>query len=196
MICAESGMKSIVGFVVFAMAALGAAGGLRPAPLAAQDVVGFSLSFGPDSNYYNPERACIGVRFSGDYRFGEMLSVGSSALVASDFNEDTSETMEVFEFTGYVRYYLFRDGGNLIRLYTWHSLFHAFIQAEIGVAAFIVKVDNPGPIASLGLTGGVRIALGRFSPFYIEPSVRIGVPYTVGVCFLAVYRFPINGTHW
>lgn len=189
-------MKNIVCFVVFTTMTLGVVEGMRPASLAAQNVAGFSLSLGADANLYNSNRIGFGVRMSGDYRFGEMISIGSSALIGNDFNEDASKSLGTLEFTGNFRYYFFRDDKSLIRFYAWQSIFHIFLQAELGMAAFIVKITNPGPILVAGLAGGVRIALSRFSLFFIEPYVRIGFPYTFSIGITGGYHFPEKGLFW
>jgi hypothetical protein len=95
-------MKKIIRLSIFILAVLGAIKGIST-PLYAQDIEGLSLSLGVEVNGYSPKTAGFGARLNGDYRFGEMLSIGTSSLVCSDGNTMT------LEFSGNVRYYFFRE---------------------------------------------------------------------------------------
>jgi hypothetical protein len=185
----DNGMRKIICFSLFILAVLGAVQNGAP-NLYAQDVVGLSLSLGLEGNGYSPTSIGFGARFSGDYRFGETLSIGTSSLLSSDGGFTT------LEFSGNIRYYFFRDENSLIKHYNWSSIYHFFAQAEAGADVFLrdgrsVQVRFMG-----GAVAGSRIALSRFGTFYVEPYLRVGYPYIFSVGVLGVYRFPITGVFW
>jgi hypothetical protein len=183
-------MKKIIGLSLFVVTFLGSIKGIATPVLYAQDVVGFSLSLGVEANDYSTESMGFGVRFSGDYRFGESLSIGTSSLLCSDGGFST------LEFSGNMRYYFFRDEASLIKHYNRASIFHFFLQAEGGAAVFFREGNSPQSRLMAGIAAGSRIALGRFSSLYIEPYLRFGYPYIVSIGVLGVYRFPIKGVFW
>jgi hypothetical protein len=182
------GMKKIVNLVIVTVVVLGAGKGLPAAY--AQDVVGLSLSLGPEVNVYSPEFVAVGLRARGDYRFGEMLAIGTSFLFCSE------KDLTTLEFSGNVRYYLLRDEASLIKFYNMMSVFHFFLQAEGGAAAFIDEKNSLQPHFMGGIAAGSRIALDRVGSFYIEPYLRLGYPYIFGVGVVGVYRFPLTGVFW
>jgi hypothetical protein len=142
-----NGMKKIIRLSVFILAVLGAIKGIST-PLYAQDIEGLSLSLGLDANGYSPETADFGGRFSGDYRFSEMLSIGTSSLVCSDDN------MMTLEFSGNARYYFFRDANSLTKHYNWASVFHIFLQTEVGAAVFFTEGSSSQSLLMAGLAVG------------------------------------------
>ncbi|MDR0638534.1 MAG: hypothetical protein LBG27_06495 [Spirochaetaceae bacterium] len=182
-------MKKIVSLFFITVAVLGTVkrAGI---PVYAQDVVGLSLSLGAEGNGYSPTSIGIGARLSGDYRFGEMLSIGTSSLICGD------GVLTTLEFSGNVRYYFLRNEESLIKHYNWASIFHLFLQAEAGAAVFIDENNSLQPHFMASLVAGSRIALSRFGSFYIEPYVRVGYPHMFGIGLLGVYRFPITGVFW
>jgi hypothetical protein len=184
-----NGMKKIISLCFFILAVLGAIGIKIPA-VYAQDVVGFSLSLGLEGNGYSPTSMGFGAKLVGDYRFGEILSVGTSSLVSND------GVLTTLEFSGNIRYYFLRDEENLIKYYNLVSTFHLFLQAEVGAAVFIDEANRLQPHLMVGLAAGSRIALSRYGSFYVEPYLRIGYPHIFGVGILGVYRFPITGVFW
>jgi hypothetical protein len=184
-------MKKMVSLLFITGAVLGAIKGAgMPALYAQHDVVGLSLSLGLEGSGYSPESMAFGARLSGDYRFGEMLSLGTSFLFCGD------GVLTTLEFSGNVRYYFLRDEESLIRYYSFTSIYHLFVQAEAGAAAFLEENNSLQPHFMAGLTAGARIALGRFESWYIEPYLRVGYPYIFSMGVLAVYRFPITGVFW
>jgi hypothetical protein len=183
-------MKKITSLFFITAAVLGAIKGGGTQAAYAQDVVGFSLSLGLEGNGYSPESMGFGARLAGDYRFGEMLSIGTSFLFCSD------DVLMTLEFSGNIRYYFLRNEDSLIKHYNWMSVFHLFLQAEGGAAAFIDENNSLRPHFMAGLVAGSRIALSRFGSFYIEPYVRVGYPHIFGVGVLGVYRFPLTGVFW
>jgi hypothetical protein len=183
-------MKKIISLSLCMLAVLGAMRGTLMPVLSAQDVVGFSLSLGLEADGYSPTSMGIGARFGGDYRFGEMLSVGTSGLLATD------GALTTLEISGNLRYYFFRDENSLIKHYSWASIFHIFVQAEGGAAVFFNEDDSVQTRLMGGLAAGSRIALSRFGSFYIEPYLRIGYPYIYSIGVTGVYRFPITGVFW
>jgi hypothetical protein len=172
------------------MALLGAAKGVGGTAVYAQDVVGFSLSLGVEGNGYSPTSMGFGARVVADYRFGEMLSAGTSILFGFD------EALTTMEFSGNIRYYFLRTEEGLIKYYNWMSIFHLFLQVEGGGAMLIYKDDTLRSYFMAGVVAGSRIALSRFGSFYIEPYLRLGYPHIFGVGVLGVYRFPIKGVSW
>jgi hypothetical protein len=187
----KKGMKKILSLFIFITAFLGASIGGAFTRLYAQEVEGFSLSLGLEGNSYSPSSMAFGLRWGGDYRFSEMWSIGGSGLVCAD-----SEGLTTLEFSGNIRCYFLRGEENLIKYYNWGSLFHLFLQAEGGASSFIAKDRNIQPQFMAGIAAGSRIALSRFSTFYIEPYVRLGYPYIVSVGIVGVYRFPVKGVFW
>jgi hypothetical protein len=181
-------MKKIIRLFVFLLSILGATGGV--ATLHAQDVVGFSLWGGLEANGYSPTSMGFGVRAGEDYRFGERFSFGTSFLLSSGDNFTT------LEFSAILRYYLFRNERSLIRYYNRATIFHFFVQAEGGTGVFFMEDNSPNARLMGGVAVGSRIALGRFSSFYLEPYVRIGYPHLWGAGVLGVYRFPVKGVTW
>jgi hypothetical protein len=186
----RNGMKKIASLFFITMAVLGAIKGVGIPMAYAQDVVGLSLSLGLEGNGYSPDAMGFGARLAGNYRFGEMLSIGTSFLVCGD------DVLTTMEFSGNVRYYFLRDEESLIKYYNWMSVFHLFLQAEAGAAAFIDENNSLQPHFMAGLVAGSRIAFSRFGSFYIEPYLRIGYPYIFAIGVLGVYRFPITGVFW
>jgi hypothetical protein len=183
-------MKKIISLFLCTLAVLGAIRGISMPALSAQDVVGFSLSLGLEADGYSPSSMGFGVRFGGDYRFGETLSVGTSGLLATDGDFTT------LEISGNLRYYFFRDENSLIKYYNWASIFHIFVQAEGGAAVFFSEGNSIQTRLMGGIAAGSRIALSRFGSFYIEPYLRIGYPHIFSVGVMGVYRFPITGVFW
>jgi hypothetical protein len=185
-----NGMKKLISLSLCTLAVLGAIRGVSMPVLSAQDVVGFSVSLGLEADGYSPTSMGFGVRFGGDYRFGEMLSVGTSGLVVTD------GVLTTLEISVNVRYYLFRDENSLIRHYNWASIFHIFVQAEGGAAVFFTEDDSVQTRLMGGLVAGSRIALSRYGSFYIEPYLGFGYPQIFSVGVMGVYRFPIRGVFW
>jgi hypothetical protein len=183
-------MKKLTSLVLFILAVLGALKGMKMPVVYAQDIVGLSLSLGVEGNGYSPTFMGFGARLNGDYRFGEMLSAGTSTLLCTD------GVLTTLEFSGNIRYYLFRSEDSLIKYYNWASVFQFFIQAEVGAAAFIDEGNHLQPKFMVGLAAGSRIALSRFGSFYVEPYIRMGYPYIFGIGAVGVYRFSIKGARW
>jgi hypothetical protein len=183
-------MKKVIALSLLTLAVLGALRGTAIPALYAQDVVGLSLSLGLEVDGYSPASMGFGVKFGGDYRFGEMLSIGTSSLLVNDGSFTT------LEISGNMRYYFFRDENSLIKNYSWASIFHIFVQAEGGAAVFFSEDNTPQSRLMGGMVAGSRIALGRFGSFYIEPYLRFGYPYIFSVGVVGVYRFPITGVFW
>jgi hypothetical protein len=182
-------MKKIICLCFFILAVLGAVG-IKTPVIYAQDVVGLSLSFGVEGNGYSATGMGFGARLTSDYRFGEILSMGTSILLCDD------KVLTTLEFSGNIRFYFLRDEENLIRFYNLVSTFHIFLQAEGGVAGFLNDGNFVKPLVMAGIAAGSRIALSRYGSFYVEPYLRIGYPHIFSVGVLGVYRFPITGVFW
>ncbi|MDR1096231.1 MAG: hypothetical protein LBL31_07560 [Spirochaetaceae bacterium] len=181
-------MKRLISLFVFILPILGATGGA--AALHAQDVAGLSLWGGPEANGYSPTSMGFGGRVGEDYRFGERFSFGASVLLSDGSNFTT------LEFSVNLRYYLFRDEGSLIKHFNRSAIFHFFVQAEGGAGVFFTEGNSPNARLMGGIAAGSRIALSRFSSFYVEPYLRVGYPYLLGAGVLGVYRFPVKGVAW
>ena len=160
-----------------------------------QDVEGFSLSLGLEGNGYSPppaESIGFGGRLGGDYRFGEMFSIGAGILASTDMGK-----LAAFEFTGKFRMYLLRSEEDLIKYYMWQPLYHIFLELA-GGAVVLQYHDLKGlqgkPVISV--QAGVRIALNEYTTWYLEPYIRGGYPVIFGIGLMAVYRFPFQGVFW
>jgi hypothetical protein len=176
--------------LLFILAVLGAAREGNAPSAYAQDVVGLSLSLGLEGNGYSLTSMGFGFKLSGDYRFGESLSIGTTSLFASD------ESLTTLEFSANIRWYFLRDEESLIKYYNWASVFHLFAQVDGGATVVIRDADQVKPHPMIGLVAGSRIALSRFGSFYVEPYLRVGYPFLFALGVSGVYRFPITGVFW
>jgi hypothetical protein len=164
--------------------------GLLGTELFAQQVQGFAVSGGFEGDLYSMDGLGTGIRFGGDYRFNDLISVGASLLMGADFDKTS-----VVELGTYFRWYFLRDEENLMRFYKWAPRFHIFVQANFGMSN-VTKPKTSEFFPVFGAVAGARIVLGDFSNWNLDLYISGGYPYLVSLGVLVVYRFPLTGVYW
>jgi len=107
--------------------------------------------------------AAFGLMFSGDYTINEMFAAGLN--MGFSFSN-----MFTYEFSGMFRWY-------------FYSIF--FAQADMGLWVS----THVEPMFLIGARAGARMPVSR--NFWVEPYIRLGIPYSMGVGVAGGIRLPM-----
>jgi len=148
-------------------------------PLSAQEETApqdFWFGLGSELNVYSPTGLSLGVSLAAAYGSGTSMGIKASLFFDLDGN------LNVLEINFLFRLYFFGKSAN----------YGPFIHLEGGPAIFFdsdetVSFPARMGMVNIGLAFGWRFLLGK--NFFIEPLMRGGYPYLVGVGVLAGMRF-------
>lgn len=156
----------------------------------------FSAGIGVQVNNYSNDFVGIGGGAHADFRFNELLSVGTTFLYAADLGPSIKPpdlplpALSVTELSVNVRWYFLRFKGLVDYYFMWQNFLHWFVQGDLGFAVLsaggVSMTSNWSGIPfMLGITAGVRIMIANA---YFEPYIRLGEPFMWGAGFLVGLR--------
>lgn len=153
---------------------------LGTALLSAQE--SFSAGIGVQANDYSTNLMGFGVLAQADFRFNELISLGTTFVFATDLGNSAREILpplNVFELSVNVRWYFLRFKSLVDWYFLWQNYLHWFVQFEGGFA--VLNAGDKSMTSSwsgipfmAGIMAGVRIMLENV---YVEPYLRFGEPY-------------------
>jgi hypothetical protein len=112
------------------------------------------------------ESFAVVCSLAGEGRFSRSFSIGGYFMASFG-----SAELFILESGMFMRWYIFRSQEAAVEL---------FMEPALGIAAVIRGASSQGAYEGfvLGLSLGLRAYLGRF---YIEPYIRAGYPFPMGV---------------
>jgi len=127
----------------------------------------FALGTGMEINMNSTEEvaAAFGMNFGFDYTINSLFAIGLNL----GFSFSDIFTLETAAF------------------FRWYFIDAFFAQADAGLWVG----SDVGPKFLIGVSGGARLPVAR--NLYIEPHVRIGYPFMLGVGVMAGIRMPFIG---
>ncbi|MDR2601202.1 MAG: hypothetical protein LBC53_01930 [Spirochaetaceae bacterium] len=146
----------------------------------------FSAGAGFQINNYSSAMFGAGGLVTTDFRFNELISLGSGFLFSYDAGNGSraswEKPMTVMELSVNARWYFLRFKSLVDWFFEWQNYLHWFVQFETGFS--VIGVDGKNMVTSqnnipfmLGVSAGVRIMIGNM---YVEPYIRGGEPYMWG----------------
>jgi hypothetical protein len=155
---------------------------------------GFSIAVGPELNNNSSHFVGVGGRINTDYRFGPLISFGSSFLYSYDLSNSQGitknpddEPISFLELAFNLRFYF----GNLdfFSDFDFQNFAHIYAGASAGLSAIYVGEKNMvEPLYS----GEIGSRLLFFERVFLEPYIRFGVPFMYAVGFTIVFAITDN----
>ena len=188
----NAGTKTFGGYLVKKVIMLFFCVSLYTGVLSAQE--SFSIGIGAQLNNYSTNLAGLGVAAATDFRFNELISLGTSFVYSFDLGNMektvTNDPLTIMELSVNFRWYFLRFKSLVDWFFLWQNYLHFYIQPEIGFSILNVgerhMASNWNNLPFMvGLVFGVRIMLENV---YIEPFIKGGQPYMWAGGFLVGMR--------